>query len=409
MKVRIFFVKISTPSIRKLVCTQMVKHLKNALSRNEPCFCGSGKRFKRCHGAYSVNRSDAPIENWHVVPQYVRDAFDQRQIERAKHYKKGNFQRPPLIEGNEGNRFIVRGQHVFHWKGTGTFLNFLEEDLIRELGEAVFTNDAHPLHVWRKAMRVQAEVRHNQGISGRIISTVATMNFLTVAHDLFTVADNTDLRERLVKSLRIADQFHGARHELLVASCLVRAGFTVEFSDETDSTQRHSDATAAHRRTGCRYFVEMKAKGRQGILGKAGLRPSPEEMKGDVSRLLRDALEKPAQGERLIFIDMNLPPPPPSWAGKGLWWQYDAVSSIHAVEAQPGKVAPNVSAFIVFTNLPSYQMPMEDYYTGLEVAFTGFRKPDFASETTLLGDRYPDIASLFDAFSTHDLVPDSLW
>ena len=102
----------------------------------------------------------------------------------------------------------------------------------------------------------------------------------------------------------------------MIASCLVRAGFTIEFSDELDFTGRQGDATAVHCRTGRSYFVEMKAKGRPGILGKPGPRPSPQEMKRDVSRLLRDALEKPAQGERLIFVDINLPPAPPSWSVK---------------------------------------------------------------------------------------------
>src|SRR5713101_5334527 len=105
---------------------------------------------------------------------------------------------------------------------------------------------------------------------GRIISTVAVLNFFTVAHDLFMIADNAKPRERLLKSLRVADQFHGARYELMIASCLVRAGFTIEFADEADSTRRHGDATAQHRRTGRSYFVEMKAKGRPGILGKPG-------------------------------------------------------------------------------------------------------------------------------------------
>lgn len=78
-------------------------------------------------------------------------------------------------------------------------------------------------------------------------------------------------RERLLKSLRVADQFHGARHELMIASCLVRAGFTIEFSDEADSTRRHGDATAMHRQTGRSYSVEMKAKGRPGVLGHLGV------------------------------------------------------------------------------------------------------------------------------------------
>jgi hypothetical protein len=54
-------------------------------------------------------------------------------------------------------------------------------------------------------------------------------------------------------------------------------------------------------------------------------------------------------------------------------------------------------------------MPMDAYYVGLERAFTAFRKPDFALGAPLLGDRYPDIANLFDAFNSHDIVQDSFW
>ncbi|ULO22401.1 SEC-C domain-containing protein [Methylocystis sp. SB2] len=376
------------------------------LSRNKPCFCGSGKRFKHCHGAYTINRPDAPIENWHVVPQYVRDAFNQGQMAKVRHYQQFGLHRPPLLAGSDRDRFIVRGDQILHWAGGGSFLNFLESDLLRDMGEGFRRNEAHPLHVWWKSMRAHAEAYSKSGAHGKILSTVAAINFFTVAHDLFIIADNARPRERLLKSLRVPDQFHGARHELMVAASLVRAGFKIDFSDETDSDRKHCDATAIHRRTARSYFVEMKAKGRPGILGKPGPSPSPDEMKRDVSRLLRVALEKPASGERLIFLDMNLPPMP-SGTDEGVWWQSDAIASVRAVEKQPGNLKPDISAFIVFTNVPSYQMGMEDYYAGLEIAFTAFRKPGFATETTLLGDRYPDIADLFNALKAHDLVPDS--
>ena len=99
-------------------------------------------------------------------------------------------------------------------------------------------------------MRAQAEARQRISGQGNILSTVAAMNFFTVAHDLFIIGDNTKQRDRLVLSLRVADQFHGARHELMIASSLIRAGFAFEFSDEVDLLRRHSDATALHRRTG---------------------------------------------------------------------------------------------------------------------------------------------------------------
>jgi hypothetical protein len=354
-----------------------------------------------------VSPPNAPITAQAAALAHAQRAVCPSALTAVRPYRHAGVHRPPLIAGDERDRFIVRGERVFHWGGGGSFLNFLETDLLREMGSAFSGDTVHPLHVWWKAMRAQAEARRAAGTHGKILSTVAVLNFFTVAHDLFVLADNARPRERLLKSLRVADQFHGARYELMIASCMVRAGFTIEFSDEAGSTRRHGDATAVHRRTGRTYFVEMKAKGRPGVLGKRGVRPPSEEMRRDVSRLLRDALEKPAEGERLIFVDMNLPPASASWSSEGVWWQDDAIASIRAVEAQPGKVTSDTTAFIVFSNLPSYQMPLEDYYVGLEQAFTGFRKPDFATEKTLLGDRYQEIANLFDAFNTHDVVPDA--
>lgn len=368
--------------------------------RNEKCFCGSGKRFKHCHGAFSANRRHEPIANWHEVPQRVRNAFNRKAVEEAKHYTERGFARLPLIAGSDGNRFIIRGKEILHYTGPGTFFNFLESDLHRNLGEAFRENADHPLHAWWKAVRAQAKAADS------LYSTSAVLNYFTVAHDLFIIADNADARERLLKSLRIPQQFHGARYELLVGASLIRAGFSFEFVDEDDLTQRHSDAHAIHRRTGNAYSVEMKAKGRPGTLGKPGTAESLETMKRDVSRLLRDALAKPAQHERLVFIDMNLPPSAVPLEGNGVWWQDDAVSSLRAVEQKMGKLSHTTSGFVIFTNSPAHHTPHDEYPYGIEKAFTAFNKPGFADGLPFLHEAYPDIADLFHALEMHDIIPD---
>jgi hypothetical protein len=95
------------------------------------------------------------------------------------------------------------------------------------------------------------------------------------------------------------------------------------------------------------------------------LRPPHETMKGNVSRQLRVALAKPADAERLIFIDMNLPAPPRDWQGEGVWWQGDAVASKRAVEEQPGNLPRDTTGFVVFTNMPSNYLPLDEFYIGL--------------------------------------------
>jgi hypothetical protein len=237
------------------------------LKRNERCFCGSRRRFKHCHGALSINSQDPPIANWHQVPQRVRDAFDRRQTDRLESFERFGFQRPALIAKVGQDRLIVRGGQVLRWGKEGTFLNFLEGDLLRNLGDDLLKTD-HPISIWWRAMREQARNLNGAGLSHRLTPTVAAVNFFTVAYDLFIVADNALLRERLLKSLRVADQFHGARYELMIAACLIRAGFRVQFSDEDQLDKKHPDLIAQHRRSSRYYSVEMKAKGREGILGR---------------------------------------------------------------------------------------------------------------------------------------------
>jgi hypothetical protein len=84
-------------------------------------------------------------------------------------------------------------------------------------------------------------------------------------------------------------------------------------------------------------------------------------MNGNVSRQLREALAKPADTERLIFIDMNLPPPPRDWKGGGVWWQGDAVASKRAVEEQPGNLSSDATGFVIFTNMPSNHLPLDEF------------------------------------------------
>jgi hypothetical protein len=191
----------------------------------------------------------------------------------------------------------------------------------------------------------------------------------------------------------------------MIAACLIRSGFGVEFSDEDQNDKRHSDLTAHHLRSDRRYSVEIKAKARSGILGKPTLSSTSDVMRHDVSRLLRAALSKPADHERLIFVDMNVPSTSSREQADGVSWQSGAIASVQAAQKQPGKLPASVSGFVVFTNSPSYHMAPDEVYVGIERAFTGFNKPFFAEKLPLLGDAYPEIADLFDAFGMHHVIP----
>ncbi len=38
-------------AVEEIVQKPLVKSENEKLGRNEPCYCGSGKKFKNCHGA----------------------------------------------------------------------------------------------------------------------------------------------------------------------------------------------------------------------------------------------------------------------------------------------------------------------------------------------------------------------
>ena len=53
-----------------------------------------------------------------------------------------------MVTGNDETRFIVRGEKIIVWEGGKYFLNFLQGDLLRELGESFREDARHPLHGW---------------------------------------------------------------------------------------------------------------------------------------------------------------------------------------------------------------------------------------------------------------------
>lgn len=83
--------------------------------------------------------------------------------------------------------------------------------------------------------------------------------FLSFAYDLFTLADNAEVQKSLLDRLRKADQYQGARYEMFVAASLLRAGFTIAFEDESDSTTSHCEFIATSKQTGRPFSVEAKA------------------------------------------------------------------------------------------------------------------------------------------------------
>ena len=103
-------------------------------------------------------------------------------------------------------------------------------------------------------------------------------------------------------------QFQGARYEIFVAASFIKAGFNIEFEDETNRSVSHCEFVATHEESKTKYSVEAKSRHRAGYLGQEGSRRKPDEIRLRIGTLLREALSKEASHTRIVFIDINMPP-----------------------------------------------------------------------------------------------------
>src|SRR6266571_3365896 len=94
------------------------------IGRNQPCPCGNGLKFKRCHGRLDRRTTVPPAElrkilDAHAAEEYVRKT--QQGLGR------------PIISAKVGDQQIVAVGNTIHWsKAWNTFPDFLG-DYIKEV------------------------------------------------------------------------------------------------------------------------------------------------------------------------------------------------------------------------------------------------------------------------------------
>ena len=88
-----------------------------------------------------------------------------------------------------------------------------------------------------------------------------------------------------------------------------RAGFDIDWIDDTKATGKHPEFIATHRQTQQKVGVETKSRKRQGSYNFAGTVSPETHLKGDVFGLYETATKQSPQGGLpfLIFIDANVP------------------------------------------------------------------------------------------------------
>lgn len=354
------------------------------IGRNQPCPCGSGKKYKRCHG-FTNNE-----ENFSRQAKDAMTRIEAMRVQRERQQGLGN----PIISAEVlGRRFVAVKNRLLHSQKWKTFHDFLCDYITMAMGSnwgnaelAKSLDQRHPILVWYYHLcEHQQHYVKQPGMVHSAQMTGAVAAYMHLAYDLYALDHNAELQEKLIGRLRDKDNFAGARYEVYVAATLIRAGFEIEFENEDDRSRSHCEFTATFTRTGKRFSVE--AKHRAGSKFRLG-------------RQLNRALAKQASHPRIVFIDINVPD---NTTGMEVPAHLQrALADLRAFEDRiiNGKSLPN--AFLVVTNTPWHHHLQEDAFRCSAMA-EGFQIPDFKVDAM-----FPSLRAAIEARERHIEMHDLL-
>jgi len=105
------------------------------IGRNDPCFCGSGRKFKRCHGGVQ-HTLPALLARNRVEKEIIeqgRRLFEKHKAQELQRQKQQGLGRPMISIEHKGYRFVAVGNRL-HYGKCKTFPDFLIDYIKQILG-----------------------------------------------------------------------------------------------------------------------------------------------------------------------------------------------------------------------------------------------------------------------------------
>lgn len=382
--------------------------IREKMRRNEPCPCGSGKKYKHCHGSFA---SDADARD-----RAFRATLAEHEAKELRRRQQQGLGNPIVSLESDGHRLVAVGNTLYWSKNWKTFHDFLLEYIKDVVGRKWGMEEQrkplaerHVLMRWNHEIGEYHKAQRQLNPSAEITSS-ATISVLTaylgLAYNLYLVRHNSVLQNALVARIKSRDEsaFHGAYYETFVAGAFIRAGFDIAFENERDGSSSHCEFVAKSKASSKKFSVEAKSRFR----GAVAVNVDPASLKLGVWDKLEDALGKRADHPRIVFIDVNVPEMHAS-TGQPPWLQ-TAQTEIRDLE-NTIKVAGRErrQAYVIVTNNPY----LFDNPDGLSAFMEGFDIPDvkmgypFPSLRAALDsrERHADIHRLFQSLKTHYDIP----
>lgn len=367
--------------------------------RNNPCSCGSGKKYKKCCMRLKMMDTQKMIN----IQSSARRILQEQELAMKQRREEFGEVRPVIHCDFKDHKFVAVGGKLLYSKKWKTFPDFLQDYIKHVLsadwGQAELSKplkDRHVIMKWYDAMcqYQRTSSRDSDGLFS--YNPNGSMRaYMLLSHDLYTLEHHAAFQSAVIKRLKHKEQFQGARHELFAAATCIRAGYDIEYEDETDNTSKHPEFTAIHRATGQKISVEAKSRHRPGILGRPGEVEPKEEIRVGIKRLLKDAINKPVQNPYVIFLDLNLPYTKKRFLDTH-WFKEVGNTVVEVAEAKSDR---DPFCLIVFSNQPDHYLDQDTPSPGGEITSTFGRNP-------LLSPSHPEaIKAIHDAANKFGNIP----
>ena len=378
------------------------------IGRNDPCFCGSGRKFKHCHGGVQHTLPALLARNRieKEIVQQGRRHLEKHKVRELQRQKQQGLGRPIISIDYKGYRFVAIGNqlHYGKWKTFPDFLaNYIKQTFGGEWGNAEIAKplaDRHPILQWYdKVARLQTAHARESGAIFSTPMTGAVSAYNRLAYNLYLIAHNAkDIQTRLIARLKNKDNFQGAFFETQVAAWLIKAGFELEFEDESDRTSKHCEFTATYTASGEKYSVEAKSREIE----------SAKSSRPKVGRKLYEALEKKANHKRLVFLDLNKPLHTRQAADLAMDRAERIVDRSEGLKIK-GESAP--AAYVCIANMND-QYALDISALATMILFRGFKIHDFMGvefpslrEAARARERHWPMFQLFKSIEQHREIP----
>ena len=359
--------------------------------RNVTCPCGSGLKYKKCHGSVAQAMPS---------PEKMAAAQQRHEAKEALRRHQQGEGKPIISAEVADHRIVAVGNRVYFGKNQRTFIDFLDNYIRATLGAdwgeeelQKPLRERHQILQWYEAVCAYQKKYASQP-KGEIQSSPKTglmLAYYGLAYNLYLLQHNAELQAFLIRRLKRSDHFYAAYYETFVAAWFIVAGFELALENEQDTSTTHVEFIAT--RAGRSYSVEAKAR----LANKNNYA---------VSNQLYKALRKKSKHRRFVFIDANV--------GGEIDpedFREQVTASVRRAESRMtihGNPAP--PAYVFVTNQP-YHLRLDDESVPRVLLCLGFKIPDFGSGigfSSLIAahrarEKHVDAHSLQDAFKNFDI------